>query len=71
MTTQSQVPADDDALVAAGKNERSRTLAKLYRQMAETAPCERCILEHDPESEYCPKAVWEQAARMAAQMIED
>lgn len=67
----SQAQTTDDALIIAGKNERSRTLAKLYREMAVNAPCGRCLLEHDPDSEHCPKAAWEQAARMAEQMIEE
>ena len=51
--------ATDDDLTRAGKNERSRTLAKLYHEMAES------------ESEDSVKAAWEQAARMAEQMIEE
>lgn len=66
-----QVQQDtDDALVQAGKNERSRTLAKLYDELAGRHPC-LCRGAHDSDRECCPKAIWQQAARMAQQMIDE
>jgi hypothetical protein len=60
--------ATDDDLTRAGKNERSRTLAKLYEEMAQSAPC-TCLCE--PHLETCPKGIWTSAARMAQQIIEE
>jgi hypothetical protein len=54
--------ATDDDLVTAGKTERSRTLAKLYADMASHATC-HCSGEHSEDVSKCPKAICEQAAR--------
>lgn len=54
----------DERLIEKGACQRSNALEKLYAELAATAPC-NCEPEHSPDRQSCPKAVWEQAARIA------
>jgi hypothetical protein len=63
--------SDDDALIQRGGSLRSATLANIYGENATHATCTCSPRQHDDASNDCPRAIWNQAARIARLMVED
>ena len=63
------IDTDEDLLIKYGCKQRSETLAGTYRDMVAIYQC-LCPTRfgHGDDSMYCPKAIWERAARMALEM---
>lgn len=75
-----RIEDQETQLIEAGKNERARTLAKVYASAGEKAVCTCGELgfkdvavefRHVADSATCPKAIWALAARMATLTISE
>jgi hypothetical protein len=62
---------DEELLVNLGRKERSETLANLFLALAKNSSDCGCPSVHNEHNPSCPRAIWQQAAHMAALMARD